>query len=107
MMFCKVCFTILLILTVLTSCAKQPVASETIAEGAISAATAIEQTLPKECATQAIKTQITALKTQIKAITAASESEKQVIEQEKIRWKWAFLSLVMAIALFIAKKVFV
>ena len=106
-MFCKVCFTILLILTVLTSCAKQPVASETIADSAISAATAIEQALPKECATQAIKTQITALKTQIKAITAASESEKQVIEQEKIRWKWAFLSLVMAVALFIAKKVFV
>ena len=99
-------FTILLIFTVLLSgCAKQPVASETIADSAISAATAIEQTLPKECATQAIKTQITALKTQIKAITVAAESEKQVIEQEKIRWKWAFLALVMAIVAFVLRKV--
>ena len=99
-------FTILLVFTVLLSgCAKQPVASETIAEGAINAATAIEQTLPKECATQAIKTQITALKTQIKAITVASQSEKQIIEQEKIRWKWSFLALLFVVGAFVLRKV--
>lgn len=97
------CFGLLLVLFTLSSCGTQS-ATHDMAESATTSATALEQSLTKECATEAIKTQINVIKSQIKAITSACNTEKQVIEQEKIRWKWAFLGLAIAIAAYIAKK---
>lgn len=93
-----------LILLLLCGCAKQPV-SETIAQNAVNTATAIEKTLPKQCATDVVKTQIESVKTQITAIVQACETEKAEITAEKIRWKWAFLGLLTVVLAFIAKKI--
>ena len=92
-----------LVLFTLSSCGT-PSATHDLAESATTTATALEQSLRKECATDAIKTQITAIKTQIQAITTACDTEKAVIEQEKIRWKWAFMGLALAIATYIGRK---
>lgn len=99
-------FTILLILTLLSNgCSKQPVASESIANSAINATTALEQSLPVTCATDGIKAQITAIKTQITAIATACETEKQVITQEKIRWQWSFFALLAVVIVYILKRI--
>lgn len=76
-----------------------------MAESAINTATAIEQSLPKQCATDGIKSQITAIKTQITAITQACETEKAEIRADKIKWMTAFFGLVIAIAVFVIQKV--
>lgn len=98
-------FTILLILTVLlTGCAKEPVASNTMAESAINSATALEQSLPATCNTASIKTQIQAIKTQINAITQSCETEKQVITEQKVKWKMAFFGLLVVILIYVIKR---
>lgn len=97
-------YTSCLALCTLCSCGA-PSASNTMAESAINTATAIEQSLPKQCATEGIKTQITAIKTQITAITQACETEKAEIRADKIKWKTAFFGLVIAIAVFVIRKV--
>lgn len=94
-----------MIALLLCGCAKQPVPSNTIAESAINTTTAIEQSLPAQCATEAIKTQLQAVKTQITAITQACETEKAEIRSEKIKWKTAFFGLLVVIGIYIAKKV--
>ena len=100
-------FVILLFYIILLGgCVKQPLPSESIAESAITSTNALEQTLSDGCITDSVKTQIKAIKTQIKAITVASKNEKKAIEQEKIRWKWAFLGLLMVVMAFVARKLF-
>ena len=92
------------ILLLLCGCAQTP-ASETVANGAINTAVAIEKSLTADCATDAIKTQIESVKTQINAIVQTCKTEKAEIVAEKIRWKWAFLGLLMAVLAFVAKKI--
>lgn len=99
-------FAILLILTFLTSCAKQPVASESVANSAQNSLVALENSLTDTCNTPAIKSQINAIKSQIIAIQESCAIEKEVITQEKVKWKWAFMGLAMMILLYILKKVF-
>jgi hypothetical protein len=100
-------FTIPLIFTILLSgCARETPVSNTIADNAITATTALEQSLPAECKTESITTQITVVKTQIRAIKNACETEKNVIEQEKTRWKWSFYGVLILIGLYIARKIF-
>ena len=96
-------YTYCLALFTLSSCAA-PSASNTIAESAINTATAIEQSLPKECATEAVKSQITAIKTQITAITQACDTEKSEIKADKVKWMTAFFGLLTAIAVYIIRK---
>ena len=97
-------FGFCLLLLILSSCGT-PTTSHNIADGATNSANALEQSLSKDCATSAIKTQITAIKTQIKAIVSACDTEKQVINQEKIRWKWSFLGLLIVVSMFVLRKV--
>jgi len=93
-----------MILPILTACT-QATPSQSIADGAIQQATAIEQSLSKECATSAIKTQIQAIKTQITAITQTCETEKTEIRADKIKWQTAFFGLLLAIVVFVIRKV--
>lgn len=90
---------------VLSACAKNPPVSETIANNAINATTALEQSLSADCKTDAIITQITVVKTQIRAITNACEKEKDTITSEKVRWMWSFWGLVGLIGLYVARKI--
>lgn len=89
----------------LVGCAKNTPVSETIANNAINATTVLEQSLSADCKTDAITTQITVVKTQIRAISGACESEKDAITTEKLRWKWSFWALVGIIGVFLARKI--
>lgn len=94
-----------LALLTLSSCGMRTESHETISNGAIDQVTAIEQGLPKECATESIKTQIKAVKTQITAISQACELEKTEVKAEKIKWMTAFFGLLLAIVVFVIRKV--
>lgn len=96
---------IVLLLLCLAGCAKQAPATETIANAAQESLHAISNTLKPECKTEAIQSQITATETTIKAMVAACNSEKDVIDQEKLRWKWAFIALAIIVAIHVGRKV--
>lgn len=90
---------------ILSACAKELPISETVAENAINATTALEQSLSADCKTDAIITQITVVKTQIRAISSACQTEKEIITSEKLRWKWSFWGVIVLIGLYIARKI--
>ena len=94
-----------LLALLLAGCAKNEPVSETIADNAVNATTALEKTLPEECKTESIKAQLTVIKTQIRAINSACETEKEVITGEKLRWKYSFWILIGIIAAYILRKV--
>ena len=99
-------FTIPLIFTILLSgCTREAPVSETIADNAINATTALEQTLAPECKTDGIKTQLAVIKTEIRATKNACQAEKEQITREMLKWKWLFWGLVTAIGVFVVRKV--
>jgi PBP1b-binding outer membrane lipoprotein LpoB len=93
-----------LLALLLAGCAKNEPVSETIADNAINATNALEQSLPAECKTAAINTQITVIKTQIKAITSACETEKNDITRDKLKWKYSFWVLIGIILAYVFKR---
>jgi len=103
---CIIALIVLFFLIALTGCSRNEPVSNTIADNAINATTALEQGLKAECKTAAITTQITVIKTQIKAVANACQTEKDQITQEKIRWKWSFWILMAVIGAYITKRVF-
>lgn len=72
-------FAILLILTVLTSCAKN--ASESAAESSLHQVAIIEQQIKKECPTAKFDDQMTALKESINQQLKTCETEKGVLKE--------------------------
>lgn len=98
-------FTILVIFAFLLNGCTKTSATDNIANSAINSANALEESLPTGCSTNAIKTQITAIKTQINAIAESCETEKAAIRADKVKWQTAFFGLLIAIAVFIIKKV--
>jgi len=97
-------FGLFLSLFVLSSCAKHTV-SHNIADNTINQITALEQSINEKCATDSIKTQINVIKSQIKAINSACDTEKAEIKAEKIKWQTAFWGLFIVVAVFILKKI--
>lgn len=100
------CFGCLLLLLslVLCSCTTHTV-SHNIADNTINQITALEQSINEKCATDSIKTQINVIKSQIKAINGACDTEKAEITAEKNKYKIAFWSLVVIIGLFVSRKI--
>lgn len=90
---------------VLCACVNEPPASQVIADSAIMSVTALEKQLPEQCSTDGIKAQISAIKTQISAITNAATTEKAQINAEKLRWQWAFFALLAAVAAYAVRKI--
>ena len=92
------CFGCLLLLLslVLCSCTTHTV-SHNVAQNTINQITALEQSIDEKCTTNAIKTQINVIKSQIKAINDACDTEKAEITAEKNKYKIAFWSLIIII----------
>lgn len=104
---CKIILYLLLALLVfsLVACSSTPQVSETIADNAVNTVVAVEKSLSAECKTEAVTTQLTVVKSEIRSITSACQAEKDVITQEKLRWKWSFWALVLVIAAYVARKI--
>lgn len=88
----------------LAGCAKQEPLSETIAETAINTVTAIEQSLPAECKTDAVTTQFIVAKTEIRNVKNACDNEKKDILRDKRKWQVGFWGLLIVIAAYVARK---
>lgn len=99
-------FVILLFLTIsLCGCVNEPNATETIADSAKEQVSAIYNGLPNNCKTDVNKKQTEAAQKAIDAIVQSCNDQKEIIEQEKVKWKFAFFGLLAAIVVFIIKKV--
>lgn len=104
---CQIVLYIILALLLISLCAcskPQPV-SETIADNAVNATTALQQSLPKECKTDAINTQFDVIRTEIRAVKTSCQTEKEIITKDKLKWKYSFWILVGIIAAYILRKV--
>lgn len=95
----------ILVCLFLAGCAKSPSVSESIAENTINEVNALEQSLSKECKTDSVMTQLTIIKSQIRTSVQSCEMEKDVITQEKLKWKWSFFGLLAVIVAYLIKKV--
>jgi CRISPR/Cas system CSM-associated protein Csm2 small subunit len=97
-------FGLCLALFTLSSCATHT-ASHEIANNTINQITALEQSIDEKCTTDAIKTQINVIKSQIKAINDACDTEKAEIKADKIKWQTAFWALFLVVGVFSLKKI--
>lgn len=97
--------TLISVSLLLFGCAKTSPLSETISENAINATTALEKTLSTECKTDAIKTQLTVIKSEIRNITKSCNIEKDQITREKNSWKLGFWGLIIIIGAYIVRKI--
>lgn len=95
---------ILCVVLLLFGCAR-PSATETIAENAKETVSAIYESLPVQCKTDFNKKQTETAQKAIDAVVASCNDQKQIIVQEKLRWKWSFFALAVAIAMYVARKI--
>lgn len=103
---CKIILFVVigLLIISLCGCATEKPVSDTIADNAVNATTALQQSLPKECKTDAINTQFDVVRTEIRAVKSACQTEKDIITQDKLKWKMSFWALVGVIAVYILKR---
>lgn len=88
---------------VLLGCAKQSVTNDIITNAENSVQT-LEKTLTADCKTEGVLSQLYGLKMQINSIRTSCQTEKDIITDEKLRWKWAFFGLLAMIGAYIARK---
>lgn len=67
----------------LFGCAHAPTATETLTESTKEAIKAIEESLPKECQTESVKLQFSALESKVDSTLKVCENEKALLEEEK------------------------
>lgn len=97
------CYGLLLALCILSSCGTSTTNHDAI--GVVhNSVNTLEQSLPKECKTKVIQSQIDGLHQQLKV---AESSCNDAIRQEKsntIKWKTAFFGLLLVIGVWAARK---
>lgn len=99
-------FAFLLILTIsLSGCAQKPDPVETAVGAAHEQIAAISESLPAQCKTAAIKKQLKSADTSVDVVEYACNARTDAINAEKLRWKWAFISLLIIVLANIARKV--
>lgn len=91
----------------LSGCTHTPTATETLTEGIKKDIQALEKSLPKECKTEGVMAQFSALEAKIDASLAVCENEKALLEEEK-RHKdtWIgvwFMSALILLGLYLRK----
>lgn len=84
----------IILILILSGCAK-PAPVNFIAHGAEKAVVALEKSLAPECRTESIIAQIDALKTHISSIKSACDSEVLSIKNEKDKYQWAFVAVII------------
>lgn len=95
---------LLLFCCILCSCGTGYENPETI--GAVNASVdALEQSLPKECKTKAINSQFAAIRKETVAIERDCKVAIDKANSDKVKWKTAFFGLLLAIGVFVLKKV--
>lgn len=100
------CFGLFLLLSLLILCScGTPTGNHEAIDVVSNSVVALEQSLPKECKTQAIQTQIDGLHKQLAVAESVCDD---AIKQEKsntIKWKTAFFGLLLVVGVYIMRKV--
>lgn len=99
----KVLFLSLLLLV---GCANEKPASIAIGDSITETVQAVEKNLTDDCATESVKTQLTAIKTQVSAMSRACEAEKETMQAEMNSWKLGVFVLAGLILLFLGLKIY-
>lgn len=101
--FRKIRFTILLLSAVLLNgCAKTPI--DAAVDSAQNSVVALENSLKKECKTEGINSQITAIKTSINEIREQCITQIQIVQEQKAKWQILFFGGLAVIAFFLYRK---
>lgn len=109
--FAKICAKILFICIIFmfilccAGCAKKTDPVDTIAASAHQQIIAIRESLPPECQTKAIDEQLKAHDSTVESMKAMCDTQKESLNQEKLRYKWAFLGLLALIAVYLGRKI--
>lgn len=95
----------LILALLLTGCVREADPVDTAANAAHQQIVAIKESLPKECQTKAIDNQLKAHDDTLNTIVNTCNMQKEEIRHEKIKWQTGFFGLLLAIAVFILRKV--
>lgn len=93
----------------LFGCTTTPPASQTLTESTKEAISALEKSLPKECKTEGVKAQFSALEAKVDATLAVCENEKALLEEEKRNkdtWLGIWFTTALALLIMYLRKVF-
>ena len=104
---CRFTFWALIVclLLLLFGCAKNTDSLDVIGNSAHQQIVAIKESLPKECQTKAIDEQLKAHDATVDSIIANCNTQKQVLDEERIRWKWSFLATTLIIVAYFVRKI--
>lgn len=95
---------ILFFICCMCGCAKNTDPVDNLTESAHQQIVAIRESLPKECQTKAIDEQLKAHDLTVESIKSNCDTQKQILKEEKLRWKYSFLALSTIILVYVAKK---
>lgn len=94
---------LILLCLFLCSCAHDSV-SNSVANNAVNSINTLSATLPEECKTKSVKLQLDNIKASIQNIQNACDTEKEVLHADKVKWQWAFASLLIVFFVFMFRK---
>lgn len=95
---------ILLLSFMISGCSKTVDPVESLTDAAHQQIVAIDESLPKECRTKAIKEQLKAHDETVESIKMNCDTQRQLLNEEKIRWKWSFITLLVMILAYFGRK---
>lgn len=98
----KTLYKIVILTLLLNGCAKTPI--DTAVDSAQNSVVALENSLKKECKTEGINSQITAIKTSINEIREQCITRIQVVQEQKTKWQMLFFGALAVIGFFLYRK---
>lgn len=96
---------ILPLVLVLAACSKEVSPSQSAANNAIDTITAIHQSLPEQCKTQANETLFNVAQREIQSVVEQCDIEKAEIERIVIKWRTFAVLLSLLILAYIIRKI--
>ena len=86
-------------------CVKQPDSVDAAANAAHQQIVAIKESLPKECQSKTNEEQLKALGGTIESIVANCNTQKAILDEQRVRWKYAFMILSVMVLAYVGRKV--
>ena len=95
---------LLLVAVLLSGCTRETPPSHEMTENAINTITAIQQSLPEECKTDANKLMFKVAEREVRGIEKQCDIEKAKIERQVIKWRLISFAMALAIIAYIMKR---
>lgn len=95
---------LLLVAVLLSGCTRETPPSHEMTENAINTITAIQQSLPEECKTEANQLMFRVAEREVRGIEKQCDIEKAKIERQVIKWRLISFAMALAIIAYIMKR---